>query len=61
MQAFAARKETPEFFSGWIERYRMHQQPEPALEYTLAGVDHGAYRFGDPEFQTWVAARRRID
>jgi hypothetical protein len=24
-------------------------------------VDHGAYRFEDPEFQTWVAARRTVD
>jgi hypothetical protein len=27
----------------------------------MARVDHGAYRFEDPEFQTWVAARRTID
>ena len=26
----------------------------------MARVDHGAYRFEDPEFQTWVAARRTI-
>ena len=27
----------------------------------MARVDHGAYRFEDPEFQTWVAARRTVD
>lgn len=27
----------------------------------MARVDHGTYRFEDPEFQTWVAARRTID
>jgi len=27
----------------------------------MARVDHGAYRFEDPEFQSWVAARRTID
>lgn len=27
----------------------------------MARVDHGAYRFEDPEFQTWVAARRTIE
>ncbi len=135
LKAFAALKETPEFFRWYIERYLMYQQqgPEQALQYTLtrvhddtgyariwkelgrpdravlllaargvqdlysapalkqlqelldspdvtastprtsirrltgarlqlmARVDHGAYRFEDPEFQTWVAARRTID
>lgn len=27
----------------------------------MARIDHGAYRFEDPEFQAWVAARRTID
>jgi hypothetical protein len=27
----------------------------------MARVDHGAYRFEDPEFQSWVAARRTVD
>jgi len=27
----------------------------------LARVDQGLYRFEDPEFQTWVAARRTVD
>ena len=27
----------------------------------MARVDHGAYRFEDPEFQAWVAARHTID
>ncbi|OGB33694.1 MAG: hypothetical protein A3F78_03635 [Burkholderiales bacterium RIFCSPLOWO2_12_FULL_61_40] len=27
----------------------------------MARVDHGAYRFEDPEFQAWVAARRTIE
>ena len=135
LAAFAALKETPEFFRWYIERYLMYQQqgPEQALLYTqarvhddssyarvwkelnradravlllaargvqdlygtqalkqlqelldsadvtasaprtsirrltgaklqlMARVDHGAYRFEDPEFQTWVAARRTID
>ncbi|MDO9195528.1 hypothetical protein [Rhodoferax sp.] len=135
LAAFAALKETPEFFRWYIERYLMYQQQgsEQALKYTqarvhddssyarvwkelsradravlllaargvqdlygaqalkqlqelldsadvtasaprtsirrltgarlqlMARVDHGAYRFEDPEFQTWVAARRTID
>ena len=134
-QAFAALKETPEFFRWYIERYLMYQSEgsDAALQHTLARVhddtgysriwkelgradravlllaargvqdlygsparkqlqelldspdltasaprtsirrltgarlqlmarvDHGAYRFEDPEFQTWVAARRTID
>ncbi len=27
----------------------------------MARVDHGAYRFEDPEFQAWVSARRTIE
>jgi hypothetical protein len=27
----------------------------------MARVDHGTYRFEDPEFQTWVASRRTVD
>lgn len=27
----------------------------------MARVDHGAYRFEDPEFQAWVASRRTVD
>ena len=27
----------------------------------LARMDQGSYRFEDPEFQTWVAARRTVD
>lgn len=27
----------------------------------MARVDHGAYRFEDPELQAWVAARRTVD
>ena len=135
LKAFAALKETPEFFRWFIERYLMYQQQgfESALHYTLARVhddtshakawkelnradravllmaargvqdlygtpalkqlqellgspdvtasaprtslrrltgprlqmmarvDHGAYRFEDPEFQAWVAARRTVD
>jgi hypothetical protein len=135
LKAFAALKETPEFFRWYIERYLMyqHQGPEQALQYTqarihddtsyakawkelnradravlllaargvqdlygiqalrqlqemlgspdvtasaprtsirrltgpklqlMARIDHGAYRFEDPEFQAWVATRRTID
>jgi hypothetical protein len=135
LKAFAALKETPEFFRWYIERYLMYQNQgaEQALQYTLerihddtsytkawkelnrpdravllltardvqdlygvhalkqlqemlgapqltastprtsirrltspklqllARVDHGAYRFEDPEFQAWVATRRTVD
>ena len=135
LHAFAALKETPEFFRWYIERYLMYQNQgaEQALQYTLerlhddtsyaktwkelnrpdravllltahgvqdlygvhalkslqellgsarvtvsiprtsirrltspklqllARIDHGAYRFEDPEFQAWVAARRVVD
>lgn len=27
----------------------------------MARVDHGAYRFEDPEFQVWVASRKTVD
>jgi hypothetical protein len=135
LNAYAALKETPEFFRWYIERYVMYQSQgsEEALAYTktrvhddtsyarswkelsrpdravlllaargiqdlyggaalkqlrqmlgsddvttnvprasirrltgpklqlMARVDHGSYRFEDPEFQTWVAARRTVD
>ena len=135
LKAFAALRETPEFFRWYIERYLMFQQQghDQALRYTqarvhddssyskiwkelnradravlllaargvqdlygtqalrqlremlgsqgvtasaprtsirrltgarlqlMARVDHGAYRFEDPEFQTWVSARRTVD
>jgi hypothetical protein len=135
LKAYAALKETPEFFRWYIERYVMYQSQgsEQALAYTktrvhddtsyakiwkelsrpdravlllaarglqdlyggaalkqlqqmlgsedvttnvprasirrltgpklqlMARIDHGAYRFEDPEFQTWVAARRTVD
>jgi hypothetical protein len=135
LKAFAALKETPEFFRWYIERYLMYQNQgaKQALQYTLerihddssyarackelnradraillltargaqdlygkhalrqlqemlgsphvtasaprtsirrltspklqllARIDHGAYRFEDPEFQAWLAARRIVD
>jgi hypothetical protein len=135
LKAYAALKETPEFFRWYIERYVMYQAQgaEQALAYTkarvhddtsyaktwkelgrpdravlllaargvqdlygaaalkqlqemlgtddvsphiprtsirrltgpklqlMARVDHGTYRFEDPEFQGWVAGRRTID
>ena len=135
LKAYAALKETPEFFRWYIERYVMYQSQgsDQALAYTkarvhddtnyaktwkelsrpdrgvlflaargvqdlygvaaldqlrellgskeasanvtrasirrltgpklqlMARIDHGAYRFEDPEFQTWVAARRTVD
>jgi hypothetical protein len=135
LHAYAALKETPEFFRWYIERYVMYQSlgSAAALAYTrarvhddtsyakswkelgradravlllaargvqdlygaaalkqlqtlldsdavttnvprasirrltgpklqlMARVDHGAYRFEDPEFQAWVAARRTVD
>jgi hypothetical protein len=135
LKAYAALKETPEFFRWYIERYVMYQSQgaEQALIYTkarvhddtnyaktwkelsradravlllaargvqdlygaaalqqlrqmlgsdeitgnttrasirrltgaklqlMAHIDHGAYRFEDPEFQSWVAARRTAD
>jgi hypothetical protein len=27
----------------------------------MAHIDHGTYRFEDPEFQTWGSGRRAID
>ncbi len=27
----------------------------------MARIDHGAYRFEDPEFQTWVSTRQTVD
>lgn len=40
LKAFAALKETPEFFRWYIERYLIYQQqgPEQALQYTLARI-----------------------
>ncbi len=135
LAAFAALKETPEFFRWYIERYLMYQQQgaaqalahtlarlhddsgharvwkelgrpdravlllaaggvqdlysaqalaqlqvllgDPALTAStprtsirrltgvklqlMARVDHGAYRFEDPEFQAWVAGRQTIE
>lgn len=135
LEAYAALKETPEFFRWFIERYVMYQAQgaNQALAYTktrvhdalsyargwkelnrpdravlllaargvqdlygaaalkqlrellgatditanvprtsirrltgpklqlMARIDHGAYRFEDPEFQAWVAARRTVD
>ncbi len=135
LKAYAALKETPEFFRWYIERYVLYQSQgsDQALAYTkarvhdetgyakswkelsrpdravllmaargvqdlygagalkqlrqmlasddltvnvpraslrrltgprlqlMARVDHGTYRFEDPEFQAWVASRRTVD
>ncbi len=41
-------------------RTSIRRLTSPKLQ-LLARIDHGAYRFEDPEFQAWVAARRTVD
>jgi hypothetical protein len=43
-----------------VPRASIRRLTGPKLQ-LMARVDHGAYRFEDPEFQTWVAARRTVD
>ena len=43
-----------------LPRASIRRLTGPRLQH-MARVDHGAYRFEDPEFQTWVAARRTVD
>jgi hypothetical protein len=43
-----------------VPRTSIRRLTGPKLQ-LMARVDHGAYRFEDPEFQTWVAARRTVD
>jgi hypothetical protein len=43
-----------------VSRASIRRLTGPKLQ-LMARVDHGAYRFEDPEFQTWVAARRTVD
>jgi hypothetical protein len=43
-----------------VTRASIRRLTGPKLQ-LMARVDHGAYRFEDPEFQAWVAARRTID
>ena len=43
-----------------LPRTSIRRLTGPKLQ-LMARVDHGAYRFEDPEFQSWVAARRTID
>jgi hypothetical protein len=43
-----------------VTRASIRRLTGPRLQH-MARVDHGAYRFEDPEFQTWVAARRTVD
>jgi hypothetical protein len=43
-----------------VPRASIRRLTGPRLQ-LMARVDHGAYRFEDPEFQAWVAARRTID
>jgi hypothetical protein len=43
-----------------IPRTSIRRLTGPKLQ-LMARVDHGAYRFEDSEFQSWVAARRTID
>jgi hypothetical protein len=43
-----------------VPRASIRRLTGPRLQ-LMARVDHGAYRFEDPEFQTWVAARRTVD
>jgi hypothetical protein len=43
-----------------VTRASIRRLTGPKLQ-LMARVDHGAYRFEDPEFQTWVTARRTVD
>jgi hypothetical protein len=43
-----------------VPRASIRRLTGPKLQ-LMARIDHGAYRFEDPEFQTWVAARRTVD
>jgi hypothetical protein len=43
-----------------VPRASIRRLTGPRLQH-MARVDHGAYRFEDAEFQTWVAARRTVD
>jgi hypothetical protein len=43
-----------------VTRASIRRLTGPKLQ-LMARVDHGAYRFEDREFQTWVAARRTVD
>jgi hypothetical protein len=43
-----------------VTRASIRRLTGPKLQ-LMARVDHGAYRFEDPEFQAWVAARRTVD
>ncbi len=43
-----------------VPRTSIRRLTGPKLQ-LMARIDHGAYRFEDPEFHTWVAARRTID
>ena len=43
-----------------VPRASIRRLTGPRLQ-LMARVDHGAYRFEDPEFQTWVGARRTVD
>jgi hypothetical protein len=43
-----------------VPRASIRRLTGPRLQ-LMARVDHGAYRFEDPEFQAWVAARRTVD
>ena len=43
-----------------IPRTSLRRLTGPKLQ-IMARIGHGAYRFEDPEFQAWVAARRTID
>jgi hypothetical protein len=43
-----------------LPRASIRRLTGPKLQ-LMARFDHGAYRFEDPEFQTWVAARRTVD
>ena len=43
-----------------LPRASLRRLTGPKLQ-LMARVDHGTYRFEDPEFQAWVAARRTVD
>ncbi len=43
-----------------VPRTSIRRLTGPKLQ-LMARIDHGAYRFEDPEFQAWVGARRTVD
>ena len=43
-----------------VPRSALRRLTGPRMQ-AMARVDHGLYRFEDPEFEAWVGSRRTID